>query len=132
VALDEDGRAVDFHLVASNEAWYRKSCEMEQMVAFSRLIALSTGRSVVRATNSGISMVLGPDGRELGRVRAPDGSYRMVKGWGAWTVPVPAPGAPAATPYARSFRVQRAAWILLAVGAAMLPVARRNRKPSAG
>ena len=35
---------LDFHLVVSNEAWYRTSFEMDQMVAFSRLIALATGR----------------------------------------------------------------------------------------
>ena len=44
---------VDFHFVASNEAWYFESAEMDQMVAMSRAIALATGRSVVRATTRG-------------------------------------------------------------------------------
>lgn len=82
---------VDFHLVASNEAWYETSCEMDQMVAFSRVYALMTGRAFVRATNSGVSLVMGPDGTELGRVRDEHGGDRAVAGFGAWTVPVPAP-----------------------------------------
>ena len=89
--------AVDFHFVASNEAWYETSCEMDQMVAFSRLIAVATGRAMVRATNSGVSLVLGPDGAELGRVRA-GGVDRAVDGDLSARVPVPASGA-GNTPY---------------------------------
>jgi apolipoprotein N-acyltransferase len=74
---------------------------MDQMVAFSRTLALLTGRAFVRATNSGVSCVLAPDGRELGRVRGPDGADRAVAGFGAWTVPVPLPGAAVTTPYVR-------------------------------
>ena len=80
--------AVDFHLVASNEAWYGRSIEMDQMVAFSRVLALATGRSFVRATSSGISLVLGPDGREIGRVEG-EGGDKAVAGWVALDVPVP-------------------------------------------
>ena len=83
--------AVDFHVVVSNEAWYEESFEVDQMVAFSRIAALASGRSMVRATNSGISLVLGPDGRELGRVTE-DGRDRMVQGHLAVTVPVPVGG----------------------------------------
>ncbi len=78
---------VDFHLVASNEAWYHESCELDQMVAFSRLIALSTARSVVRATNSGVTVVIGPDGSETRLER--DGRDRSVPGTLFCTVPVP-------------------------------------------
>ena len=59
---------LDFHLVVSNEAWYRRSHELDQMVAFSRLDALCTGRSVVRATNGGVSVLIGPDGAEIERL----------------------------------------------------------------
>jgi apolipoprotein N-acyltransferase len=79
---------LDFHLVVSNEAWYRESFEMDQMVAFSRLIALSTERAVVRATNSGVSVVLAPDGRELARVEE-GGRDRSLAGTCAARVPVP-------------------------------------------
>jgi apolipoprotein N-acyltransferase len=82
-------RGLDFHLVTSNEAWYRESCEMDQMVAFSRLIAISTGRAMVRATNSGVSLVLGPDGAEIARLTR-DGRDRSVPGSLLVTVPIPA------------------------------------------
>jgi len=111
---------VDFHLVASNEAWYETSCEMDQMVAFSRTYALMTGRAFVRATNSGVSLVLAPDGRELGRVRDASGRDRAVAGWGAWTVPVPAPGSAPRTPYVAWSRVSEGLWIGLLALAAFL------------
>lgn len=79
---------VDFHVVASNEAWYHDSFEMDQMLAFSRVVAASTGRSVVRATNSGVSCVIGPDGREIARLRV-QGADRSVRGSLAALVPVP-------------------------------------------
>jgi len=110
---------IDFHLVASNEAWYETSCEMDQMVAFSRVFALMTGRAFVRATNSGVSLVLGPDGRELGRVRDAHGTDRAVAGFGAWTVPVPAPGSASTTPYVGWGRFSEALWIALAALAAL-------------
>jgi apolipoprotein N-acyltransferase len=107
------GGPVDFHLVVSNEAWYETSCEMDQMVAFSRVFALMTARAFVRATNSGVSLVLGPDGRELGRVRDPEGRDRAVAGFGAWTVPVPAPGSASTTPYVAWGRFSEALWLAL-------------------
>jgi apolipoprotein N-acyltransferase len=122
---------VDFHLVASNEAWYETSCEMDQMVAFSRTLALLTGRAFVRATNSGVSCVIAPDGRELGRVRGPDGSDRAVAGHGAWTVPVPLPGAAATMPYVRWGRLVLPLGLGLAAVAAALARPRRGL-PGAG
>ncbi len=107
---------LDFHLVVSNEAWYRESSEADHMVAFSRLIALSTGRAVVRATNSGISLGIGPDGRELGRIRVGERD-RLVRGILQLEVPVPAAGDDAVTPlYVRL----RTAWRVLLV---VLPLA---------
>jgi apolipoprotein N-acyltransferase len=126
------GGGVDFHLVVSNEAWYETSCEMDQMVAFSRVLALMTGRAFVRATNSGVSLVLGPDGRELGRVRDAHGVDRAVAGFGAWTVPVPAPGTPARTPYAAWSRASEALWLLalaLAAGLARFRARREGYRP---
>jgi apolipoprotein N-acyltransferase len=113
------------HLVVSNEAWYRESCEMDQMVAFSRLAALSTGLAMVRATNSGLSLVIGPDGRELGRVRDAEGRDRATSGWGAWTVPVPA-GAER-PPFVRLFPWIRGLALALAL-AVLLP----RRSPEHG
>jgi len=88
---------VDFHAVLSNEAWYEHSFEADQMVAFTRIAALASGRAIVRATNSGISLLMGPDGRELGRITGGDDD-RMIAGHLAAVVPVPADGADAGAP----------------------------------
>lgn len=109
------GEPVDFHLVCSNEAWYLESIEYDQMVAFSRALAIATGRSVVRATNAGITIVLGPDGSEVARLRASDGDGRdrMVAGTLRATVPVPTDGASASsTPFVVTERYWLALWLL--------------------
>jgi apolipoprotein N-acyltransferase len=111
---------VDFHLVTSNEAWYETSCEMDQMLAFSRVFALMTGRAIVRATNSGVSAVLGPDGAEIGRVRDAGGRDRAVAGFGAWIVPVPRAEHSGAPPYASWSRTSEGLWIALLVLAALV------------
>ncbi|MFT5051312.1 MAG: apolipoprotein N-acyltransferase, partial [Chlamydiales bacterium] len=126
---------VDFHLVASNEAWYESTVEMDQMAAFSRLIAQSTGRSVVRVTNSGISMVLGPSGAELAVLEV-DGQRKMVAGTLQATIPVPVrgPGGEAST----TFYVRTEIWQLWGWGLAILVLAYlagnsdRNRGPEPG
>jgi apolipoprotein N-acyltransferase len=101
---------LDFHLVCSNEAWYLDSFEMDQMVAFSRLEAIQTGRSFVRATNAGITLVLGPDGREVARL-VREGRDREVAGCLAATVPVPVdPGVK--PPYVALERLWLALWVL--------------------
>jgi len=123
---------VDFHLVASNEAWYGTSCEMDQMVAFSRVFALATGRSFVRATNSGVSLVLGGDGREVGRVRDARGVDRAVPGAVALTVPVPAPGLAEVTPYVRLGRWGELLWLVLGALAARRGARPGNRPAEAG
>jgi len=79
---------VDFHLVASNEAWFKDGQEPDQMMAFSRLEAIATGRAIVRATNSGISSVLAPDGAEVARLVV-GGRDREVAGTLRADVPVP-------------------------------------------
>jgi len=114
---------LDFHLVVSNEAWYRESHEMDQMVALSRIAAIATGRSLVRATNSGVSLGLGPGGEELGRVRGPGGKDRAVPGTLALEVPVPAAGG--RTPYV----VVRSAWRLAIVLAPVGLLVLRRRRP---
>lgn len=129
-----EGGPVDFHLVASNEAWYGTSCEMDQMVAFSRVFALMTGRAFVRATNSGVSLVLGPDGRELGRVRDGTGADRAVPGFLAASVPVPPPGSARATPYVAWSRLSEGLWLALLAGGLLTRRSARagNRLAEAG
>jgi apolipoprotein N-acyltransferase len=120
---------VDLHLVVSNEAWYKRSFEAEQMVAFTRVAALASGRAIVRATNSGISLAMGADGRELARITAagPGGRDKMVAGHLAVDVPVPAPGARSAPPIARLRAPLDAAWLALALALALLGIARGRR-----
>lgn len=124
---------VDFHMVFSNEAWFLRSHLVEQMTAFSRLAALSTGRSVVRATQSGASLVLAPDGRESVRLIDAAGEDEMATGSLLAVVPVPTGGswtpfetdttrAPRAkTPFVRTSLAWAALWmgcpaLLLALG----------------
>lgn len=77
----------ELHLVASNEAWYEESFEYDQMLAFSRVAAVETGRAMVRATNSGLTALVRPDGQaEVLRVGGRD---RMVAGSLAVDLPVP-------------------------------------------
>jgi apolipoprotein N-acyltransferase len=111
---------VDAHLVLSNEAWYRTSFEFDQMMAFSKVLAAATGRSVVRCTNSGVTAVVGPDGRETQRLvgEREDGvrSDRASAGWLLAEVPVPAPdaGAPPYTALGAGFSLGLAALGILA------------------
>lgn len=99
---------IDFHLVVSNEAWYGQSWEVDQMLAYSHLIATATGRALVRATNSGISAVVGPDGAEVARLEV-GGADRMVRGTLAAVVPVPR-DPEARTPYTRFEALWLALW----------------------
>ena len=115
---------LDFHLVCSNEAWYETSFEYDQMIAFSRLLAIQTGRSFVRATNAGISIVLDPAGREVARLEAipaAGGSSskgdRMVPGTLRAIVPVPDPAAAESrTVYVRF----ESAWLAFFLGLPLL------------
>lgn len=119
---------VDLHLVCSNEAWYEESFEYDQMLAFTRLAAIATGRSIVRATNAGISSVFGPDGRERARLVV-GGKDRMVRGTLAAEIPVPADPAER-TPFVRLERAFLLLWIGLALGLAGFPRRRAVTAPS--
>jgi apolipoprotein N-acyltransferase len=103
---------VDLHLIVSNEAWYEESVEMDHMVAFARLDALASGRSVVRATNSGISCVLSPAGELVGVLEGPHGKRKMSRGSLSVVVPVPA-GQRTETPWVRTYRLQPWLWAAL-------------------
>ncbi len=117
---------LDFHLVLSNEAWFEESQEMDQMVAFSRLLAIQTGRALVRVTNAGVTCVLDARGRELARLVVA-GRDRAVAGTLVARIPVPSEesGRTAETVYARTETPWRVLWIVLGP---LLALLRRREK----
>ena len=54
--------------VLSNDGWFRGYGGPEQHAAMVRFRAIETRLPVIRATNTGVSAVIGPDGRELARL----------------------------------------------------------------
>ncbi len=75
----------------SNVAWFGRSHAPAQHLQISQARALETGRYMLRATNTGVTAVIGPDGRVLGG--APE--FTMA------TVTHPVQGYAGATPYVR-------------------------------
>lgn len=111
--------AVDFHVVLSNEAWYRRSIELDQMLAFTRLAAVASGRSIARCTNSGVSAIVDPRGVVVERLTV-GGDDREVAGTLRGAVPVPSD--PASTTLFLAFRpLWRSAWVLLGFVALAVP-----------
>ena len=53
----------DVLLNLTNDGWYDGTAELEQHLQLSRIRAVETGRSLVRATNTGISAMIMPGGR---------------------------------------------------------------------
>ena len=54
---------------ATNDAWFAHSSAPHQHLDIARFRALENGRWLVRATNTGISALIGPDGHVLARSR---------------------------------------------------------------
>lgn len=80
---------------ASNDAWYGRSLASHQHLQISQTRALETGRMMLRATNTGATAVVAPDGRVLaeaphfqttaltGLARGYTGTTPYVR-WGNW------------------------------------------------
>ena len=49
-------------VVATNDAWFGHSGAAAQHLAMARMRALETGRAVLRASNTGVSAIIGPNG----------------------------------------------------------------------
>ena len=98
----------------SNDAWFGDSLAPHQHLEMARMRALETGRFLLRATNTGITAIIGPDGRI--RERGPQFETIVVRG-----EIEPRSGA---TPYVRfgNWPVVAGATIIV------IAVARRGRK----
>ena len=84
-----------FLVNVSNDAWFGDSLAPHQHLEMARMRALETGRFLLRATNTGISAIIGPDGKL--RERGPQFETVVVRGeieprngatpyvrWGNW------------------------------------------------
>jgi apolipoprotein N-acyltransferase len=76
--MREDG--ADFLINISNDGWFKDSHELEQHLGICSLRAVEFRTGIVRCTNTGISGILGPDGRAQTLVRGEDGDLKEVRG----------------------------------------------------
>lgn len=79
----------------SNTAWFGRSLAQEQHLQIARLRALESGRPLLRATNTGMTAIIDPQGEVIaqlkpfetgvlrGEVRAHTGSTPYIR-WGDW------------------------------------------------
>ena len=95
----------------SNTAWFGDSLAQPQHLQISRLRALETGRMMLRATNTGITAAIAPDGRVLAQLPA----------FTAGALRVEAQGFAGLTPYARWGNALALLVALLSVMYAVLP-----------
>lgn len=64
----------------SNDGWFRDSSELDQILAIARFRSIENRIGFVRATNTGISAFLGPDGAVRSLLATSDGRTKEVEG----------------------------------------------------
>ncbi len=118
-------QGVDFVVSLTNEAFTRSEAGHAQMFTMNLFRAIENGLPVVRVATTGISAVVAPDGRVIGRVE--DVSRRTAEVYGWINVEIPAAHPP--TPYLRFGD----AWLVLPalfLAASLVPRPGRRRRGS--
>ena len=77
-----------FMVNITNDGWFKDSMELDQHLALCVFRAVENRVGVARDTNTGISAIIGPDGRLLQVLTGPDGRRREVKGTLTGRVPI--------------------------------------------
>jgi apolipoprotein N-acyltransferase len=101
----------------SNTAWFGDSLAQPQHLQIARLRALETGRMMLRATNTGITAAIAPDGRVFG----------ALSPFTAGALRVEAQGFAGLTPYARWGDLPALLLAICAALPALMEVWRRRR-----
>jgi apolipoprotein N-acyltransferase len=104
----------------SNTAWFGDSLAQPQHLQIARMRALETGRMMLRATNTGITAAIAPDGRVIGQLPA----------FTAGALRVEAQGFTGLTPYTRWGNALALLLAICAVLPALLGAYRARRKHS--
>ena len=105
-------------VTVSNDAWFGTSIGPHQHLQIARARALETGRFLLRATNTGITAIVGPDGVVQGRV--PQFQVQVLRG-----EIFPMGGT---TPYARTGDLAVVALALLVLVGAIVMGRRRSAR----
>jgi apolipoprotein N-acyltransferase len=79
LARDATRNGADFIVTISNDAWFKDSAELEQITGIAVFRAVENRRTVIRATNSGISAFIWPTG-EMDTLRGASGRKKEIEG----------------------------------------------------
>ena len=86
VLRPDDEPGADFLVNISNDGWFRGSHELDQHMAICTFRAIEFRTGIVRCCNTGISGIIGPDGRIQTMVQDENGRIKEVRGVAAGRV----------------------------------------------